>query len=95
MLRRDTEYICVECTGDGKQCVETLRNCNICNGTGQTYYYENRGLPARCSVCDGTGYVGVTVLEPCKYCQGRGTRMWIDFIKRPSQKEKELNICLG
>lgn len=94
MLRRSTEYICVECQGDGKQCAEIARTCIVCNGIGQTYF-DDRGLPSRCDRCDGTGYMKMTILKPCKYCQGRGTRMWIDFIKRPSQKEKELNICLG
>jgi DnaJ-class molecular chaperone len=95
MLRRDTEYICVECQGDGKQCVEAFRTCGLCNGVGQTYWDTDRGLPSRCNSCHGTGHVRVTVLEFCRYCQGRGTRMWIDFIKRPSPKEKELDICLG
>jgi DnaJ-class molecular chaperone len=92
MLRRDREYICVECQGDGKQCVERLDVCRSCNGNG-LYYQE--GYLRKCNVCDNTGYIGVTVLEPCKYCRGTGTRMWIDFIKRPSKKEKELNLCLG
>lgn len=94
MLRRPKEYICVECGGDGRQCIEMLRNCNICMGIGQVYYDKN-GLPSRCNTCGGTGYVRVSVLKVCEYCQGRGTRMWIDFIKRPSPKEKELDICLG
>ena len=93
MLRRPKEYVCVECLGEGKQSVDYKKYCGICQGLG--YFYNHDRESVRCNGCNGEGFVSVLILKECEYCQGRGTRTWIDFIKRPSTKEKELDICLG
>jgi DnaJ-class molecular chaperone len=43
-----------------------------------------------CDVCKGKGIVPLHTFGPCSYCRGIGYRSWIDYIIRPSKKEKEL-----
>ncbi|MEN6294206.1 MAG: hypothetical protein ABFD07_19615 [Methanobacterium sp.] len=96
MFRRPTEYVCVECYGDGKAWVREYIECPCCSGTGKFYEcYYKESMFGECSECSGSGVKSIELLKDCPYCQGHGTRMWIDFIKRPNKKEKELEVCLG
>lgn len=87
-LKMDVEYVCVECQGDGKELKEVTYICLYCHGTGEVIL--RAGEAERCIRCQGRGRQKQRVIFNCEYCRGTGYRSWIDFIKRPSEKEKEI-----
>jgi DnaJ-class molecular chaperone len=91
-LKMNIEYVCVECNGDGKEVVKKITTCNNCKGIGYIFYknYRNETDSCNCPTCKGKGSFYTWTDQPCSYCRGRGYRSWIDYIVRPSQKEKEV-----
>ena len=96
-LKMDVEYVCVECGGDGKEVKQFQFVCLHCfnlripiyiNGT--LYGDLEKENKEQCEFCNGKGSYTRNILVECKYCRGTGYRNWIDFIVRPSKKEKEI-----
>ena len=91
-VKMDKEYVCVECNGDGKEVLKILTTCTSCEGRGYIFYKNiyNKTDSCECPRCTGKGSYYQWIDRPCSYCKGRGYRSWIDYIVRPSQKEKEV-----
>lgn len=83
---------CPVCEASGQMLVTNRMVCPDCRGR-KTILNENEQMNYQCNRCDIEGTVFHAGWKTCTKC--KGTRMWIDFIKRPSPKEKELDICLG
>ncbi len=80
------QWVCVECHGDGTEYRIIDSVCFFCRGTG----FVTMSTTSVCDVCKGKGIVPLHTFGPCSYCRGTGYGSWVDYIKRPSKKEKEL-----
>jgi DnaJ-class molecular chaperone len=67
------EKECSYCRGFGWENTQDI--CKACNGYGNT----RKGV---CRKCGGTGGVRIYNII-CPMCNGKGTRDWIDEMRRP------------
>lgn len=81
-------WVCIECLGLGKKSHDIEFVCFRCTSAINIPPLDPN---KPCDACKGKGYLQRNIVINCKYCKGTGYRNWIDYIKRPSEKERGLS----